>query len=103
MFNENIFVDYYKPKEVKNKEKIEEVGVTMKQMIHSFMMTALAQTRGGGGYRGRPSRGGGDGYRGRPSRGGRGGGPLPVNAQKFSPMPLSTLRKMQFSFCPNLI
>jgi polyadenylate-binding protein len=167
MFNENIFVDYYKPKEVKNKEKIEEVGVTMKQMIHSFMMTALAQTRGGGGYRGRPSRGGrgggrggagyaqysappipGSSYSSGPSTGMSYGqplpvstqdrgynatsqysnpplpgstaqsglpkgpapvssvptsGPLPVNAQKFSPMPLSTPRKLQFSFWPNLI
>lgn len=61
MFGKSIFIDYYKPKEVKNKEKVEEVGVTIKQMIHNFMMTALSQTRGGG-------------YRGRPTRGGRGGG-----------------------------
>jgi hypothetical protein len=56
MFGKKIFIDYYKPKEFKNKEKVEEVGVTMKQMIHNFMMTVVSQARG------------------RPTRGRRGGG-----------------------------
>jgi polyadenylate-binding protein len=58
MFGTSIFIDYYKPKEVKKKEKVEEAGVTMKQMIHSFMMTALSQTNNRGGARGRGHRGG---------------------------------------------
>lgn len=74
MFNQKILVDYYKPKEVKHKEKIEEVGVTMKQMIHSFMVTALAQTRGG--------------FRGRPSRGGRGGGRGGAGYSQYSAPPI---------------
>jgi U1 small nuclear ribonucleoprotein len=69
MFGRTIYVDYYKPKEVKYKEKKEEVGVSMKQMIHSFMMTALHQTRGGGAQRGE-HRGG---HRGGNSGGIRGG------------------------------
>lgn len=62
LFGRNLHIDYYKPKEFKKKEKQEEAGVTMKHMIHNFMMSALSQTRGD--FRGRPHRGG---------RGGRGG------------------------------
>lgn len=68
MFGTSIYIDYYKPKEVKNKEKVEEAGVSMKQMIHSFMMSALSQTRGNmrgrGGHRGTRGRGGADAYSG---------------------------------------
>mmetsp|Transcript_14966 Transcript_14966/g.14834 ORF Transcript_14966/g.14834 Transcript_14966/m.14834 type:complete len:461 (-) Transcript_14966:30-1412(-) len=58
MFGTNITVDYYKPKEVSEKEKKEEVGVQMRKMIHTFMMSAMSQARGGYGGRGRSYRGG---------------------------------------------
>lgn len=69
MFGTNITVDYYKPKEVSEKEKKEQVGVHMRKMLHSFMMTAMSQARGGFGGRG-----------GRSYRGGRG----PSNRGSYS-------------------
>lgn len=64
LFGRNIHIDYYKPKEFKKKEKVEEVGVAMKQMFHGLLMTAFNQSRGGHGHRGRATRGGYRGGRG---------------------------------------
>lgn len=72
LFGKSVFVDYYKPKEFKAKEKVEEMGVAFKQMFHGLMMTAMAQTQGmvdfnpnqqrGRSGRGGRSRGGHSGY-----------------------------------------
>ena len=67
MFGKSIFVDYYKPKQVKAKEKIEEFNVAMKQLMHGFMMTAMAQSQGMGNFN-RGTRG--KNYRGSGHRGG---------------------------------
>lgn len=62
LFGQNLFIDYYKPKEFKKKEKVEELGIAMKKMLHGFMMAAMAQSQGFVDYdpssRGRYSRGG---------------------------------------------